>query len=465
MWRSRLQLIANSTISAWNVAVNKSQAVKLRQAQDATIVTCLRDAVNPGGYALATSARVKIAETAMHTLRALATCGYHTGSQVCVGPRGQGKSHLLKQVVQVAETVYPNVIPLYVSHEDHRTTHVAEDILRHFQEREMVSGDDVATALKENKGLDLVFGLLAYHRKKLFVVIDELDDMYKLQAGSGPAADAALETLRFLQRVFHTPELYADTASFLLTGTTNLLQMCMSREDVDSVGVTHPLVHAAPRLGAAKYQHVGQLGTADVVAWTVLRDVAGGLEPSPTDWRVLAYTCGSNVGHMLAAAASVRALPLVATIPKQSPYIWARPPIVRPEDRAMLRAIATSAFTANKDVAFLGLSKGLVGGSIWSHASVDWKVVLQETGQLSPCTTKEVVLNRLVDAGWVSVQESPLVSVPTRVELPALVDMHWHLRDFLDKDDTSGGEGGGGGGGGGCVGSMAQALASLATVV
>jgi hypothetical protein len=226
-------------------------------------------------------------------------------ARLIVGAKGIGKSTMLKQAVTVAEALYPNVISVYVSYKDAHKDHVMLEVCRHLASRGLVDDASVKVAAHPVECRRLVLSALKRSGKRLFLVVDELDEVYRLKYAERPVeAGAGVSTLYSLSSLgSHS----GDCTAVLLCGSSSLLPLLISRKEDAGMRISHPNVGGAPNLNGTKFKRLrvhGGLPTDLVSAVVACAEFRRKQSLASTDSiaRLALFSAGSNMKLLETAA-------------------------------------------------------------------------------------------------------------------------------------------------------------------
>jgi hypothetical protein len=186
-------------------------------------------------------------------------------ARVLIGPKGSGKTIVLRHMVRVAEATHPDVLAVYVDCARLQHVHVMQKVFGELSARGYVDGSDVPDVpLGEEMHAvtyrRMVLGALKRHGKRLFLVVDHLEAVYGLDFRvSSEAAQAGVTSLYSLSSL---GSLSGDRTAVLVVGSTGLLPLLMTRKDVmhPCLQDAFPNVEGAPDMNGAKFRKLRLLG-------------------------------------------------------------------------------------------------------------------------------------------------------------------------------------------------------------
>jgi Cdc6-like AAA superfamily ATPase len=114
-------------------------------------------------------------------------------ARVLVGAPGTGKSFLLRHYAEVCELVFPSLVPVYITCDRWKdsnevTLSVLQVAAQELKKRGLVQAEDIVGASSPGHLPLLVERVLTTNNRKLLLIVDELDMLYRLQP-RGPYGD------------------------------------------------------------------------------------------------------------------------------------------------------------------------------------------------------------------------------------------------------------------------------------
>lgn len=200
-----------------------------------------------------------------------------------------GKSALLVLFTRICHALFPGVIPLYVSFAAGAGLPPCQPLLkvvaRELQRERVLEQADLDADPTEQ--LDVIVRALLRANKKLLVLVDGLDQLYRLQPSS-QQADAAVRTLGFLSGLGTQR---SGAVGVLLCGSSALCGRLIARQGVAALQADFPLVQRAPSLNATKFCGVSLPGRTcvDLEAHQAVLSQGTGAAPSVEDCRLAAF--------------------------------------------------------------------------------------------------------------------------------------------------------------------------------
>lgn len=189
----------------------------------------LLHAMDPGSKLMRTPHREKFARAVLEHVEPRA--------RVIVGPRGMGKTTMLKQTVRAMDILAsPAVLPVYVSCEM-RGMSIAEQVCRHLEGKGIVASKWVNDTAAAGKCHDLLMWTLATTNKRLMLVADEVEELYCVQDPAHvPASVSGIQTLHALSGSSLVQGLILCSSSLMLPS------LLFQQEDPAVMKATHPVV-------------------------------------------------------------------------------------------------------------------------------------------------------------------------------------------------------------------------------
>lgn len=178
--------------------------------------------------------------------------GYFKGtngpSSYCVvGPRGIGKTNLACAFTAVCGAAYPSVIPLYVSGKGYnmRSSSFAEVGLE-----ELIRAAAAQHGVVVQHLVDLTKAL-QHAGKQMLIIVDEVEQLYRVTADDRVRLNTISETLGMLDFLGNTTSGIFGT---LVCGSAAATPMLIYGKGADVLGDTYPLLRdGVPDLNCTKY--------------------------------------------------------------------------------------------------------------------------------------------------------------------------------------------------------------------
>jgi hypothetical protein len=305
------------------------------------------------------------------------------GAATCtlVGARGMGKSGSLRRFVEICGTLFPNVVPVYISYNKVSTSDMCEtrfsELLR--GELHKVGVDPDPTVYnKTDSMMTRIFRGLEKANKYAFIVIDELDKLYKTGSGS---ADKALQHLDEI-RTLGGPT--SGRVYTVLCGSSSQIYGLISKKAIHVSTETFPLYPRAQDFNGNKFHSFS-------VTPTLPNDIStvGTMEKTSDicEQRFIGYYTGCNARKI------------------DTFSLYSKPPPSFPTNNPFLKGLKRR--LAQKNSALL---KRLHNGGKDAIRTLDWEV------QLQPLNSGEV------DSVWKSLDPSWNSKTDLEHELIALTD-------------------------------------------
>lgn len=222
-----------------------------------------------------------------------------THARTIVGPKGIGVSTLLRQLVTAAEVIFPNVISMYVSHERPRGDELMVTLGRHLVGRGIIDSSTMEDAIRTDTLDDVVLDSLMSKGKRLLLVVDEMDHLYRLDHTKSPEeARAAFRTLGSLALL---GSVGGPVSAVLLCGTSVVLPLLITTNATrdDHLRKEYPGVVGAPNLNGTKYSELRvyaglptDLATAQIVCEHIRANI--GLPCDISIARLALFTAGGS---------------------------------------------------------------------------------------------------------------------------------------------------------------------------
>lgn len=133
----------------------------------------------------------------------IGTNGMH--ARTIVGPKGVGKTTVLRQFVHVCEAAFPNVVPVYVTcGNDFATSPLSEQsilplVATVLKKRDMISGETIASARLDM--YNAIVDALEAADKYVLLVVDELEELYRVKPVDARPSLSALRSLHNLSSI------------------------------------------------------------------------------------------------------------------------------------------------------------------------------------------------------------------------------------------------------------------------
>jgi hypothetical protein len=148
-----------------------------------------------------------------------------THARTIVGPKGIGKSTLLRQLVTTAEVVFPNVISM--SYELPRPEELMVTLGLHLVDRDIINGAaTIDDAIRKDELEEVVLESLMSKGKRLLLVVDEMDQLYRIDHTMSP--DAGRAALRTLGSLALLGSVGGPVSAVLLCGSSAALPLLIS---------------------------------------------------------------------------------------------------------------------------------------------------------------------------------------------------------------------------------------------
>ncbi len=179
-----------------------------------------------------------------------------THARTIIGPKGMGKSTVLRQLVRAAEVAFPKVISVYVSYEVPRREELMVTVARHLVDRGVMGSSTLADAIRTDSLDDTVMDALHSQDRRLLLVVDEMDQLYRVDHAKNPQeAYAAFRTLGSLALLGSVGG--ADSAVLLCGSSAALPLLITARATRDArLREEYPAVVGAPNLNETKFSEL-----------------------------------------------------------------------------------------------------------------------------------------------------------------------------------------------------------------
>ena len=207
-----------------------------------------------------TRAHMDLASFLLHHLEALArpqgfpSNGVH--GRTIVGSQGIGKSTVLRHIVQVSQALHSNVVAVYVSCTDNSPTHILEPVALHLLAAGVIDHRrDVESAAVDNKLHDLLMTSLYLKKKKLLLVVDDMEQLYRCNPGD---VDTFVAARRSLSSLASIGERGGSVCSVLLCGNSFFLPLLITANGSRDAAIVkeYPTVYGAPSLNGQRFSEV-----------------------------------------------------------------------------------------------------------------------------------------------------------------------------------------------------------------
>jgi hypothetical protein len=182
------------------------------------------------------------------------TNGMH--ARTIVGPKGVGKTTVLRQFVHVCEAAFPNVVPVYVSCNDMAASPLShQSILRVvagvLQDRGIISGETIAGATFML--YQAVVTALRAAGKFVLLVVDELDELYRVAPSDAGLWGCALVSLANLSSIGN---FVTGRFCVMVCGSSAVLPLLVTCNgmSVQSIRTDFPRLTGAPNLNGTKFK-------------------------------------------------------------------------------------------------------------------------------------------------------------------------------------------------------------------
>jgi hypothetical protein len=234
------------------LVANPDAAMKSRLAALGKITT-------PPVHLYNTSAYLSLTNFLLHHVSTLNRGSFPdngTHARTIVGPKGVGKSTLLRQLVTTAEAVFPNVVSVYVSHERPHRVELMVTLGLHLVDRGIIDSATMNDALRTDTLDDVVLESLMSKGKRLLLVVDEMDQLYRLDRATSP--DEARAAFRTLGSLALMGSVGGSVSAVLLCGSSAVLPLLITANAtrVASLRQEYPAVVGAPNLNGTKFPEV-----------------------------------------------------------------------------------------------------------------------------------------------------------------------------------------------------------------
>jgi hypothetical protein len=202
-----------------------------------------------------TTAHVALMEFLLRHVSRLSVAGFGrngTHARTILGAKGIGKSTLLMQFVKVAGALFPNVIPVYVSYSEPRHDDLMVTVVQELVARDVMDAD-WASRVPDIELVSLVLGALKEKGKRLLLVVDEADQLYRVDHAKLPVeAKAANKTLG---RLAALGDRGGHWTAVLLCGSSSVLPLLITANGTRDAGIRaeYPGVVGAPNLNGTKF--------------------------------------------------------------------------------------------------------------------------------------------------------------------------------------------------------------------
>jgi hypothetical protein len=241
-----------------DASVRPSPASTVLATRDVLIgdkLTTLGNLTTPQKNLYQTSAHVALLEFLLRQTTRLNGPGFGvngTHARTIVGAKGIGKSTVLIQYVKVVEAAFSNVIGMYVSYSEPRSGDLLLDVIQQLVTRGVMDAD-WAGRVPDSELVSLVLGSLEQSGKRMLLVVDEMDQLYRVDHAHQPTeAYAAYKTLG---RLAALGDRGGHCTSVLLCGSSTVLPQLITANGTrdDGIRKEYPGVVGAPNLNGTKY--------------------------------------------------------------------------------------------------------------------------------------------------------------------------------------------------------------------
>lgn len=398
-----------------------------------------------------------LAAFVLHHLNGLArpqgfpTNGVH--GRTLLGAKGIGKSTLLRHIVEVSEVLHPNVVAAYVTCTDSSTEHLLLPVARHLVEIGVIDHlRSVEDAVEQSKLHDLIMEALHSKGKKLLLVVDEMDQLYRCVPNDPVTFVAARRSLSSLASL---GDRGGSVCAVLLCGSSSVLPLLITANGSRNHGIVseYPTVRGAPNLNGQKYSVVrvpGGLPSDLDTALAVCRSLGDDCESQA---RLALFIAGSTP-RLLQSAHTSSSLKNVEQAVDSSMSSHA----LSGRSRAFYEAVMADLRDANADLMKSVLKDGVVSVELvatvpWEtkfkplshhHLAKLWRRVCSEhpasagTDDLEPMEpTLQSEILRLCDKGFLAQDASKTDhGMPNAVYPVSAVSLFKHETDPLSSWDS-----------------------------
>jgi hypothetical protein len=305
-------------------------------------------------------------------------------ARVLLGAKGSGKTTLLRHFVEVTEVLFPDVVAVYVSCTDADHEHLLLPVARHLARVGIIRHDgDVDVALKENKLHELVLGSLEQSCRKLLLVVDELDQLYRCVPED---QEAYIPARRSLTSLACLGDVGGDVCAVLLCGSSAVLPLLITANGSRDDGIVreYPTVRGAPCLNGQKFRVLrlpGGLPTAMDTARVMRSSLAhqpvdgdddGDGDDDDNEWRArLALFIAGGSPRMLEAALGSFSLKRMEVVIESSVSSQA----LSDRSKAFYNAVMTALRAENEHLMKAVSKDGTLSAEL--VASVEWETMFK----------------------------------------------------------------------------------------
>ena len=288
--------------------IGPSPTSELLTASDVTVsekLDALGRLTSPPVMLYHTSAHITLMDFLVHQTTCLNGAAFTrngTHARTIVGAKGIGKSTVLTQFVRVAEAAFPNVIAVYASYSEPHYDDLMVPVVKELVKRGVMDVD-WAGRVPDNELVALVLGALRQSGKRLLLVVDEMDQLYRVDYAQNP--DIAKAAYKTLGRLAALGDRGGEFTSVLLCGSSTVLPLLITANGSRDAGIRseYPRVFGAPNLNGTKFPEFRLMGglpndlaTAKIVCGSGLPDAA-----SDGKARLALFVAGSAPRYLLKA--------------------------------------------------------------------------------------------------------------------------------------------------------------------
>ena len=238
-----------------------------------------------------------------------------THARTIIGPQGMGKSTVLRQLVRAADVAFPKVISVYVSYDVPRREELMVTVARHLVDRGVMGPSTFADAIRADSLDDTVIDALHSQGRRLLLVVDEIDHLYRVDHAKNP--QEAYAAFRSLGSLALLGSVAGGVSAVLLCGSSTALPLLINGSATLDARLReeYPVVVGAPYLNETKFSVFllraclpTDLPTARVVCGRIRAQ--NGLPFDDRIARLALFSAGGRL-RFLEQAASAGALPPV----------------------------------------------------------------------------------------------------------------------------------------------------------
>jgi Cdc6-like AAA superfamily ATPase len=173
-----------------------------------------------------TPAHLALSQFLLHHLKTLNRGTFPvngTHARTIIGPQGMGKSTVLRQLVRAADVAFPKVISVYVSYEVPRREELIVTVARHLVDRGVMGPSTFADASRADSLDDTVMDTLHSQGRRLLLVVDEIDHLYRVDHAKNP--QEAYAAFRSLGSLALLGSVAGGVSKVLLCGSSTALPL------------------------------------------------------------------------------------------------------------------------------------------------------------------------------------------------------------------------------------------------